>query len=363
MSDVSTASRGDLISLIYDLIEQNNGLKDQVSKLTIQIIRLRKQLKKQKSSKDNSPSSLPSFVKSNVKRRKKKTAKKKRALNFARKKEKPDKYVFHSHEKCPDCGGLLGTPSVAFTRQVVDIPLPKVEITEHVIFKRWCTNCKTRTYPKVDLSSAAIGKQRLGLNLTSMISTLSEEFRQPINKIKSFLKMTYELEISEGEIVRLLNTASTKGRKKYNEIKKNLRKSNVVYADETGSREAGINGYQWSFSNSKYQLIWYHKRRNSETVREFTGEDGKEGSFEGVLVTDFLASYNTYNGFHQRCWVHFLRDIKKTPAFKYLDQKGKTNLQGGKGLAGTKSKPSAWFGYSRKSKQRRIFQTKPKRSV
>ena len=44
------------------------------------------------------------------------------------------------------------------------------------------------------------------------------------------------------------------------------------------------------------------------------GNDNTENetsSFQGVLVTDFLASYNTYNGFHQRCWVHFLRDIKK----------------------------------------------------
>ena len=31
--------------------------------------------------------------------------------------------------------------------------------------------------------------------------------------------------------------------------------------------------------------------------------------FDGVLSSDFYASYNTYAGFHQRCWVHYLRDI------------------------------------------------------
>jgi transposase IS66 family protein len=30
--------------------------------------------------------------------------------------------------------------------------------------------------------------------------------------------------------------------------------------------------------------------------------------FEGVLGSDFLASYNVDAGLHQRCWVHLLRD-------------------------------------------------------
>jgi transposase len=205
---------------------------------------------------------------------------------------------------------MLGAPSVAFTRQVVDIPLPKARVTEHVFFKRWCTNCRTRFYPKTSLKGVTVGKQRFGINLTSFVTTLSEEFRQPLNKIKSFLKMTYDLEISEGGIVKLLETTSKNGQGKCEEIKTKLRESDVVYADETGSREAGINGYQWSFSNDKYQLVWYHKRRNKKVVRKFVGEENKKRSFEGVLVSDFLASYNEYNGFHQRCWVHLLRDIK-----------------------------------------------------
>ena len=33
--------------------------------------------------------------------------------------------------------------------------------------------------------------------------------------------------------------------------------------------------------------------------------------FEGVLVSDFYGAYNVYQGPHQRCWVHLLRDIHK----------------------------------------------------
>lgn len=54
------------------------------------------------------------------------------------------------------------------------------------------------------------------------------------------------------------------------------------------------------------------KRRNKDAVKEFVGEGGENenNSFQGVLVSDFLGSYNEYTGFHQRCWVHLLRDIK-----------------------------------------------------
>lgn len=118
----------------------------------------------------------------------------------------------------------------------------------------------------------------------------------------------YNLQISEGGIVKLLDVTSRNGEETYNNIKKKLRESDVVYADETGSREDGINGHQWSFSDDKYQLLWYQKKRNKDVVREFVG---KEEPFEGIMVSDFLASYNEYNGFHQRCWVHLLSDIKE----------------------------------------------------
>jgi hypothetical protein len=33
--------------------------------------------------------------------------------------------------------------------------------------------------------------------------------------------------------------------------------------------------------------------------------------FGGVLVADFYAAYNWYEGPKQRCWVHLLRDLDK----------------------------------------------------
>lgn len=86
-----------------------------------------------------------------------------------------------------------------------------------------------------------------------------------------------------------------------------MRGSDVVYADETGGRENGKNGYFWSFSTKDIHFLMYRKSRAAKVVEEIVGADSEK--FNGVLTTDFYAAYNTYCGFHQRCWVHLERDI------------------------------------------------------
>lgn len=295
--DFLSAPRSELIHLVYDLIDENRALKSQIAELKS---RLEKQGPKDKGA-------LPSFVKPNSKHKRKKI-RKIRVMGFGRARSVPTKQLFHSYEVCPTCCGQLGKPSVAYTREVIDIPLSSVEIAEHVVFKRWCTNCGKRYYPKVSLNSVTVGRQRFGLNLMALVNTLREQCSQPLNKIKQYLNMIYQLNISEGALVRLLNTTAAHGKPSYEQIKQKIRASDVVYADETGGRENGANGYFWNFSNRTHQLLLYRKSRSKQIVREVLGDE-EDNAFQGVLVTDFYASYNEYQGFHQRCGVHLLRDI------------------------------------------------------
>ena len=50
----------------------------------------------------------------------------------------------------------------------------------------------------------------------------------------------------------------------------------------------------------------YRPGRGRTVVEEVLGE-----KFEGVLVSDFYGAYNVYQGPHQRCWAHLLRDIRQ----------------------------------------------------
>jgi len=71
-------------------------------------------------------------------------------------------------------------------------------------------------------------------------------------------------------------------------------------------REDGDNGYLWSFSSPEVRYYLYRKSRAGAVVTEVLGDE-----FAGTLVSDFLGSYNIYDGPKQRCWVHLIRDLKE----------------------------------------------------
>jgi hypothetical protein len=107
----------------------------------------------------------------------------------------------------------------------------------------------------------------------------------------------------------MLDKVAEAGKSDYQNILDTLKKGEVIYADETGWRESGINGYWWNLSNQDLQFLVYRKSRGAKVVAELLGEDGKD--FEGTLITDFYTAYNEYAGYHQRCWVHYLRDVEQ----------------------------------------------------
>lgn len=292
--DLLSAPRSELIRIIYQQ-------QDRIAALETQIVEIKARINSQDPKQQNKP---PSWVKPNI-RSKKKGPRRKREQNFARKLDTPTKQVFHSFNVCPDCGDRLGKPSVSYTRQTIDIPPAKVEITEHVICKRWCFTCKKRVTPGVNLKDTVTGQQRIGIRLMSIITMLKEACRQPLQTIQSYLEVMHDFHLSQGAIVNILHKTAETGKPTYEGLLKQIRGSNLVFADETGGRENGRNGYNWSFSNKNIHFLLYRKSRGKQVVEEVLGDE-----FEGVLSTDFYAAYNTYSGFHQRCWVHLLGDIK-----------------------------------------------------
>lgn len=308
--DYSALSKGELVSIILKQAREIETLKEVIIELQEKI--------KQKTEGDDPSKTTPSWVKANVK--KKASGKRKlREHGFGRSLDVPTQKVFHSFDCCPNCDGLLGKPSVAYSRQIIDIPVVQYEVVEHVVFKRYCFNCRKRFYPKVNLSQYVLGKGRIGINLMSAIFTMRQDSNMSVNQIQAHLKTFYQLELSLGEIIEILHQEATLSDDEVEKIKQNLLKSKVIYADETGGRENGVNGYHWSFSNEQFHLLIYRKSRSAEVVKEVFGEEGE--NFEGVCVSDFYSSYNLYLGPHQRCWVHYLRDIKKLESDNPKDRK------------------------------------------
>ncbi len=232
-----------------------------------------------------------------------KAARKRRPHGFARVRMAPTHRVEHALDVCPDCGTGLAGGWVQRIREIIEIPVVPVQATEHVFVARVCPMCEQRRVPKVELKDAVAGRQRLGINLVSLIATLREEGRLPIRTIQWYLQTVHQLYLSVGGIVEAIHRVAQQAQPAVAEVLKSIRASPMVQADETGWRQDGANGFVWTFSTPT-ERYFLRRGRHKEVVDEVLDE-----SFSGVLVSDFYAAYNHYPGPKQRCWAHLLRDI------------------------------------------------------
>lgn len=228
---------------------------------------------------------------------------KKRAHNTARARMAPTARITHAVDTCPQCGTALGGGTVRWSREVLDVPVAPVTVTEHQYVERRCPRCHHRCRPPVELAGVVVGRQRLGLGLVSLITTLREEGRWPFRMIQWYLRTFHDVALSVGGLVGAGQRVATQGQALATHIRHQIRRSAVVNVDETGWRENGVNGYVWTFSTPEARYF-VRRGRKKEVLDEVLGD-----RFDGVIVSDFYGAYDHYPGVQQRCWAHLLRDV------------------------------------------------------
>jgi len=258
------------------------------------------------------PTGMPGLKPTSTKRPPRKTERKPRAHGYARRRSTPTERVEHKMDKCPECDMTLGGGSVHHAREVIDIPVVPARIVEHVYIARECPKCQKRRVPTVDLPDEVVGHRRLGINLMSLIVSLREEGRLPIARIKWYLRVFHQLDLSVGAIVDICHQVAEKAKGTIEQILESLQTSPVVNVDETGWRQDGDKGYAaprhgrshlWIFRGAK-SVYYKWGNRAKEMMDKVLGE-----GCLATLVSDFYAAYNHYSGVKQRCWSHLLRDI------------------------------------------------------
>ena len=288
--DLATGSREALLVVIAELMATNAQLQQRVAALEARL------------NNRGSPG-MPGNKSPSGRQAPRKETRKRRPHGFARVRMAPTHRVEHALAACPECGTDLVGGWVQRTREVIEIPVVPVQATEHVFVARVCPICEQRRVPKVELKDAVVGRQRLGINLVSLIATLREEGRLPIRTIQWYLKTVHLLHLSVGGIVQAIHKTAQQAQPAVAEVLELIRASPMVQADETGWRQDGANGFVWTFSTPT-ERYFLRRGRHKEVVDEVL-----DASFSGVLVSDFYAAYNHYPGLKQRCWAHLLRDI------------------------------------------------------
>jgi hypothetical protein len=89
----------------------------------------------------------------------------------------------------------------------------------------------------------------------------------------------------------------------YSGILRRIVGGRLVHVDETKVKIGGEDNYVWVFTSLKDVAYVYSKTREATTLHDVL--DG----FQGVLVSDFYAGYDSMPCAQQKCLIHLLRDI------------------------------------------------------
>ena len=241
--DLTTASRDVLIAII---VQQQAVIAD----LQVMIGRLERRVAELEGQpKSGGPPRMPGLESSAGRHPPaQQQPRKQRRHGFARRRMTPTHRVEHVVENCPDCGTHLTGGWVQRTREVIELPVVPVQVTEHIFIARTCPACRRRCIPPAQLDGAALGRQRLGVNVLSRIATLREEGRLPIHSIQWYLRTVHQLRLSVGAIVSAIHQTAQQAQPAMAGMVDCVCASPVVHADETGWRQNGNNGYVWTFS-------------------------------------------------------------------------------------------------------------------
>jgi DNA-directed RNA polymerase beta subunit len=118
-----------------------------------------------------------------------------------------------------------------------------------------------------------------------------------------------QLRISPGGIVKQIKRVAKWMKGQYHRLKLLIRAAGVVYADETGWRTNGKNGYLWTINTDQHTLYHIDRSRGAKVIAELLGK--AFGSTEDqTLVSDFYSVYDQFDGPQQKCLAHLLRELR-----------------------------------------------------
>lgn len=217
----------------------------------------------------------------------------------------PDVVEEHLPTACSGCGGGLGPgDSVGFERrQVRDIPLTTVTVTEHRAHRCRCA-CGTVTAESMP-GPVAGSPSSYGPNLRTLAVYLLVFQHVPVERTAILLRDVTGVEVSTGWVASLLPEAAGLVADSLNLIRALLTMGHVLHADETTTRIGSVR--RWLHVACTDFLTLLHLAPRS---RKGTDAGGVLPHYRGVLVHDSLSLYAGYGACaHQLCGAHLLREL------------------------------------------------------
>jgi len=249
---------------------------------------------------------IPVYAKANVsKRRKKPGARPGHAGARRATPRRIDHRQTHRLKCCPHCRGKLQRCHRRRTRIIEDIPEDiQPVITEHTIHRDYCPKCKKDVEPVVP---DAMPGATLGHHVVALTAWFHYGLGITLDQITDILGYHLQTTLTSGGLIDAWRRLAEVFNDWYEQIGAEAKRSAHLHADETGWRVNGQTRWLWCFTNDRNCYYMIDRCRGSPALQKFFTD-----VFEGVLITDFWARYESVCAEdRQYCLVHLLRELEK----------------------------------------------------
>jgi transposase len=188
-------------------------------------------------------------------------------------------------ESCPGCGGRLVEERVDPSAKlrtgfayITDLPpLPRPKVTQYRVEVCWCTGCGRKVrgeHPDLALDQYGATAHRLGPRAMAAAHALHYQVGIPVRKVPLVLGLLTGLELTQGAITQnALRQARGRVGAAYQQLRRSVRDSPVVYTDDTGWKVGGENSHLMAFDTDQATVYQVRPRHRHQEVQEVVPAD------------------------------------------------------------------------------------------
>jgi transposase len=185
------------------------------------------------------------------------------------------------------------------------------QIIEQQIEKGYCPNCH-KWHSAVPLPNKVV---RPGPKVKMFIAYAINILRLSYSQTKNILIDLYDFQISDGEIVNILEKTAIKLSPELERLKERILNSNSIHLDETGHQTGSEKNYNWIMASgdSEEAVFLIGKNRGKGNAVDLLKD------YSGVRVSDCYGAYKNMPGEQQVCWAHIIRKARDLKDNSNLD--------------------------------------------
>ncbi len=228
--------------------------------------------------------------------------------------QRPDQIVRHLPlGQCEHCSSELmqGEASIGEVRQVFDLPVLRMQVTEHQAMQ---VRCRCGTLHRGQFPAGVTASVQYGPGALAGMVYLNHQHMLPVQRTAAVMSELFGLPVAQATVIKACEDAALQLMPIVDAIAEYLQTAEVVHADETGLR---VNkALHWLHIAATETLTWMgrHAKRGQAAFADL----GILPRFKGTLIHDGWVPYRALTCAHGLCNAHHLREL--TYVFEELKQ-------------------------------------------